>query len=124
MNLDKAPNRRDRFANSTSRGGVRGYRSADRNAAVLRNFTCNIAYASNIQIAMFFRKAQFTRQVLANNVTVEKTHRTPTHFHELDHQCVRNRRLARPREAGKENSIALLVPRRMRPTKLGNNIRE
>ena len=91
VNLDKAPNRRDQFANSTAGGSIRRNRGADRNAAVLGDFTCNITDASNIQIAMFFRKAQLTRQVLANNVTVEKTHRASAHFHELDHQCVRDR---------------------------------
>ena len=95
-----------------ARGVIRRNRRADCDPAVFCNLGCDVAYAANIDVAVFLRKTQLRREMLPHEIAVEQSHRPATHLEKLDHQHIRDRRFARAGEAGKKYSHPLFVPRR------------
>src|SRR5690606_26644500 len=60
----------------------------------------------------------------AHDIAVEERHRTAAHLHQLDHQCIGDRRLARTGEAGEEDGETLPGARGLAAAEFGDNLGE
>ncbi|MPL71146.1 hypothetical protein SDC9_16917 [bioreactor metagenome] len=124
MHFDEGAVGLDHLAHGATGRGIGRDRGADRDAAVLGDLGGDIADALDVDVAVLFREAELRGQVLAHHVAVEQRHRAAAHFHQLDHQRVGDRRLARAGEAGEEHGEALLRARRRGPAQLGHHLGE
>src|SRR5262249_62344252 len=88
-------------------GVIRRNGRADRDAAVFRDLRCDVADAANVDVAVLLGKAQLRREMLPHEIAVEQSHGTATHFEELDHEYICDRRFASARQAGKKYSHPL-----------------
>lgn len=88
VDFDEAAVGFDHVAHFASCGRVRGDGGADGDAAVLGDFAGDEADAQDVEVAVFFRKAQLARQVLSDDVAVEQGDLAPAQFHQLDLQGV------------------------------------
>src|SRR5580765_3933827 len=113
VNENEPAERLDHLTDSFTGGLIRSNRSAHRNPAVLRDLGRNVADAADVDVAVLFRESKFGRQVLADQVAVQKGNRTSAGFEELCNQRVRDGRFSRSRKASEENRYALLMPRRI-----------
>src|SRR5580704_14008246 len=73
---------------------------------------------------LLFGESELRRQVLADDIAIEQSHRASAHFEELHEQCVCYRRFSSARQAGKEKCKTLFQSRLMRPAQLGRNFRK
>ena len=124
MDLDEGTKAFHVFAHGAAGGGVRRDRRADGDAAVLGDLGGDIADAADVQIAVLFAKAQFRRQVLADNVPIQQRDGTAAHLHQLHHQSIGDCRFPRAGETGEEDGKALLVARRLGAAQLFNHLGE
>ena len=83
-------------------------RGADGDAAVLGDLRGDVADAADVDVAVLLGEAELGGEVLAHHVAVEQRHRAAAHLHQLGHQRVGDRRLARAGEAGEEDGEALV----------------
>src|SRR5713101_227394 len=113
VNQNKPAERFNHLSHRFASRLIRSDRSADRDAAVLRDLGSNIANAADVDVAMLLGESEFARQVLAHQIAVEQSDRTSAHLEEFGDQSVGDGRFARSRKPGKENGDALFVPRRI-----------
>ncbi len=118
MHQDKASQRLNHLAHRLTNGFVGSDGGADGDAAILRDLRSDVADAADIDVAMLLRKAEFRREMLADQVAVENGHGTAAGFEELGQQHVGDGRFAGARKSGEEDRHALLVPRRIAAAQL------
>ena len=95
MHFDKGAELLDVLAYGAAGGGVGRDGRTDRDTTVLGDLGGHVADAADVEVAVLFREAEFGRQVLAHDVTVQEGYRTATHFHQLDHERICDGRFAR-----------------------------
>src|SRR5207302_10219100 len=91
-------------------GVVGGDGCTDGDAAVLRDLRGHVADAPDVDVAVLLGEPQLRRQVLADQVAVEQSHRAAAHLVELGDEGVGDGRLAGPRQAREQDRESLPTP--------------
>ena len=108
MDQDESAEGLDHLPHRFARRFIRSDWGTHRDAAVFRDFGCDISDAPDVDVAMLLGESKFARQMLAHQVAIKQSDRTSAHLQELGDERVGDGRFAGARKPGEENGDALL----------------
>ena len=103
------------FAHRAPGGGIGRDGRADGDPAILGDLARHIADAPNVEVAVLLGEAQLAAEVLAHDVAIQQRNGAAAHFHQLDHEGIRDGGFAGSREPREEYGETLLAARRTGP---------